>query len=275
VTRDKAWSASTSSAPPSPGVATMRQVLKDIQHEEIPIRAYGLAKLREMVLAKDPTALAHVDSIIIIFGSQLEDSDQFVYLRAVDGLAAIGDVRPALAVPELAGQYTKSGVETPTRLKIGQAMLLVARRCGQVLPVYAQHFVNAFLEGCGSKEADVRASSLSNLAEMVEVLSSGFQPFIQDMLDCTLAVLSPTEVPEVQRAAVLLCSRMIKTLGNDGVVGNQKQMQRLYTHLKIVVRNNTDELTRVHAMSALDDLGSIMMKFLFPKDNACQLHVSM
>ena len=116
----------------------------------------------------------------------------------------------------------------------------------------------------------------------------------QDMLDCTLAVLSPTEVPEVQRAAVLLCSRMIKTLGNDGVVGNQKQMQRLYTHLKvcltscpklfqrltgcvlqIVVRNNTDELTRVHAMSALDDLGSIMMKFLFPKDNACQLHVSM
>ena len=125
VTRDKAWSASTSSAPPSPGVATMRQVLKDIQHEEIPIRAYGLAKLREMVLAKDPTALAHVDSIIIIFGSQLEDSDQFVYLRAVDGLAAIGDVRPALAVPELAGQYTKSGVETPTRLKIGQAMLLV------------------------------------------------------------------------------------------------------------------------------------------------------
>ena len=73
-------------------------------------------------------ASAHIDSIIIIFGSQLEDSDQFVFLRAVDGLAAIGDVRPALAMPELAAQYTKPGIDHVTRLKIGQAMLLVSER---------------------------------------------------------------------------------------------------------------------------------------------------
>jgi len=252
----------------------MREIMKDIQHEEIPIRAYGLATLRKMVLAKDKAAEAHIDSIIIIFGSQLEDTDQFVFLRAIDGLAAIGDVRPALAMPELAGQYTKAGVDNVTRLKIGQAMLLVAQRCGETLPVHAQHFVNAFLQGCRHREADVRASSLSNLAEMASILGHGVHPFLTDMLEATGAMLALHEDPEPQRAAVLLCSRLVKNLGKAGVLQHQRPMQQIYRGLKVVASQNVDELTRVHAVSALEDLHQIMTKYIFPKQSEPSLKVT-
>lgn len=276
ATRDKAWSASADEVEGAPGndTAKMREIMQDIQHSEIPIRAYGLATLRKLVLAKDKAAEAHIDSIIIIFGSQLEDPDQFVFLRAIDGLAAIGDVRPALAMPELAAQYTKAGVDAVTRLKIGQAMLLVAQRCGETLPVHAQHFVNAFLQGCRHKEADVRASSLSNLAEMADILGHGVHPFITDMLEATGAMLALHESPEPRRAAVLLCSRLLKTLGKAGIMQHQREMQHIYRGLKVVSSQNADELTRVHAISALEDLHEIMTAFMFPKQPEATLKVS-
>ena len=108
---------------------------------------------------------------------------------------------------------------------------------------------------------------------MAEILGSGIHPFVADMLECTEAMLNPDESGEVQRAAVLLCSRLVKTLGKEGIMQNQERMSKIYNRLKIAVRNNVDELTRVHAISALDDLGQIMLKFIFPQQRSPQLNV--
>lgn len=86
------------------------------------------------------------------------------------------------------------------RLKIGEAVVLSARRCGEAMPKYAHYYVNAFVaaarerqgatEGAegppaaadaleGKERSHFRASCLSNLAEVCQLLRWSLGRFSQ------------------------------------------------------------------------------------------------
>lgn len=144
------------------------------------------------------------------------DLDSYVYLAAVQGMAALADSHPEWCIPRLVAIFaglppsasppgslitevmspvsseespaaaaapsvsqgsppstpipTRSASTTrPTlslsqRLKIGEAVVLSARRCGEAMPKYAHYYVNAFV--CGARERaglSMSASSSSSL----------------------------------------------------------------------------------------------------------------
>lgn len=63
----------------------------------------------------------------------------------------------------------------------------------------ANYFMNCFLSGTKSESVGVRASSLSNLAEMCKILRFALQPFIRDIIVCVTAMLTTEKEVEVRR----------------------------------------------------------------------------
>ena len=69
-------------------------------------------------------------------------------------------------------KYTKNSLEL--RLKLGEALVYVARDCGEMLPHYADRLLAAVLSNARDSHPLIRASALSNLAEICQLLGHSF-----------------------------------------------------------------------------------------------------
>lgn len=258
------------------------------------------------------------------------DGDSYVYLAAVQGLAVLADALPGWCIPRLVGVFTAAsgagsgsgsvlgssgsvadmaaGAGPPhaaaaaaraplplsQRLKIGEAVLLSARRCGDAMPKYAHLYVNAFVvaarerlspptlageeAGYGpptssleSKErCHFRASCLSNLAEVCQLLRWSLGRFSQDIVDLGVGVLSmetgaSEEATLARRGASFLLARLLRGAGGDVLqVVPSAELRAVYRALKRSTERDPDEITRAHARNGLSCLDVAIRGQLFP-----------
>ena len=59
-------------------------------------------------------------------------------------------------------------------MKLGEALVRATRNSGELLPGYSQHLLSALLTGVKDPEPLVRASSLSNLGDVFQLLRFSF-----------------------------------------------------------------------------------------------------
>ena len=153
--------ASASTAPSGPARepeedqirSTYQRALKLLQDALLPVRAHGLLLLRELVTTRAGTAPHEVvralePAIRDIFLQAVQDDDSYIFLNAVQGLAALADSFGSEALGGLVGVYTGGllGVgagaltqqDIDMRLRVGEALGQVIRRCGETLPQYGQ-----------------------------------------------------------------------------------------------------------------------------------------
>jgi Required for nuclear transport of RNA pol II C-terminus 1 len=154
-----------SSATPRPKEEKLRppdheiyqDALKLLQDPILPVRAHGLLMLRQLVVPTDRNnGVEHildqslVPAILDIFMQSVQDDDSFVFLNAVQGLAAMVHRLGRDILYRLVDIYTR-GAEDPSfgvqqndldkRLRIGEALEQVIRRCGDALSIYGALFV--------------------------------------------------------------------------------------------------------------------------------------
>ena len=226
------------------------KALKEVSDPLLPVRSHGLREMARLVTSRDPETLENSALLVEVFQHQLKDEDDSVYLAAIKGLAALSSARPQEVIPVLVDQFVAGrehsepsrqqldaatgklqknggGSVTPTskvgvavRLKLGEALVLCARSCGAVLPMYADQFMQAVL--CGVRDSDplVRASSLSHLSELCGLMHFSLPSIIQEVCGwgggvglprtpaLFLSVL-PTQCPPLCRCSCVLgkCSR--------------------------------------------------------------------
>lgn len=214
--------------------------------------------------------------VLDIFKSQLKDEDSFAYYAAIRGLSAMGDIYPDRAIPLLCDAYMDLQVQYEHRLKVGESLLDVAERCGHMLPKYAHHLVHTFLAQCRSQPVDpedenaknsvsfMKASSLSNLATVAELLRFAIQPFMQDIVHCA-TVLSTDPDKDVRRAVLFLFLRIVKGLGKDMFDAMKDQVRHIVQLLKKVQFYDTDGLIRHNAAMIVDQIGDILHDVLTPE----------
>jgi Required for nuclear transport of RNA pol II C-terminus 1 len=66
-------------------------------------------------------------------------------------------------------QHQQQQQQQPTlaqRLKLGEAVMFAARRCGEAMPVYARYFVGAFVVGARERVSDVQQDEVSAVSEV-------------------------------------------------------------------------------------------------------------
>jgi hypothetical protein len=145
-----------------------QEALKLIQDPILPVRAHGLLMLRQLVVRPRPSASSSISAnmrpegsrspsseqsdvdpalipaILDVFLQSVQDDDSFVFLNAVQGLSAMVDRLGRNILTRLMDVYATnltfqspmSKTQLDKRLRVGEALGQVVRRCGDALPAY-------------------------------------------------------------------------------------------------------------------------------------------
>lgn len=137
--------------------AVYQKALTLLQDHLLPVRAHGLLLLRQLASSKtpspkDPTKLvaaldpALVPGILSIFLQSIQDEDSYIFLNAVQGLTAMFEGFGKEVLRGLIADYVRGldGVgagaldqgEVDVKIRIGEALGQVVRKCGEALPSY-------------------------------------------------------------------------------------------------------------------------------------------
>ncbi|KAG7379908.1 hypothetical protein PHYPSEUDO_008030 [Phytophthora pseudosyringae] len=334
----------------------LREAEQDISSQLVPLRARGVVTLTKLVRrshahANDAEWTPRVHALACVYLLQLHDSESYVFLAAVQGLAALADAHPDVAIPALVKALRDSSNSLESRIKLSESLLFSAKRCGEILPKYGKLFVYAYLDCIrpppsqrkqteriqkdASKRiqliqeiesdedktapreveradndpeseqellaaATLRASCLSNLAEVCALLQWGLQPFLLDVLTCVFGVLQlelefeakrrpksaasdaaedddqkklrkhreeeqQQRVVAVRRGAVFVLRYLVELLGWKMLELMPEQLSPLYHTLKHVGRVDRDRVVVFHASRALRALDEVMRAELFPR----------
>ena len=134
-----------------------RKALKLLQDPILPVRAHGLLLLRQLVTSSkaggtgqgvrvlDP---ALVLAILSIFLQSVQDEDSYIFLNSVQGLAAMVDGLGQEVLKSLIDEYVGkleglgasflSQQEVDIKTRIGEALGIVIKRCGDSLGIYGR-----------------------------------------------------------------------------------------------------------------------------------------
>nr|XP_042133564.1 transport and Golgi organization protein 6 homolog isoform X1 [Peromyscus maniculatus bairdii] len=256
-----------SSEPPR-GVTTeqLREVLLSACDPQIPTRAAALRTLSRWVERREARALEEQKKLLQIFLENLEHEDTFVYLSAIQGVALLSDVYPEEILVDLLAKYD-SGEDkhTPeTRMKVGEVLMRVVRALGDMVSKYREPLIHTFLRGVKDPDAAHRASSLANLGELCQRLDFLLGPVVHEVTACLMAVAKTDSDVQVRRAAVHVVVLLLRGLSRKATEVLSDVLKDLYHLLKHVVRLEPDDVAKLHAQLALEELDEIMRNFLFP-----------
>ena len=190
-----------------------QRALVEAQDPEIAVRGHGLSSLARLVTSGDRETLAHSERLLQIFRDALSHSDSYIYLPAIGGLVGLASREPQKVltilcegyalfsdsqprqsrdkvdkqtgklntnketVSEQSGRTGSTDVCVELRLKLGEGLVRVSRECGELLPHYSDQLLAAVLSNARDPHPLVRASALSNLADICRLLGHSFHKY--------------------------------------------------------------------------------------------------
>lgn len=243
-----------------------QEVLLSACDPQIPTRAAALRTLSRWVEQREAIALKDEKKLLKIFLENLEHEDTFVYLSAIQGVALLSDVYPEEILVDLLAKYD-SGKEkhTPeTRMKVGEVLMRIVRALGDMVSKYREPLLHTFLRGAKDLDAAHRASSLANLGELCQRLDFLLGPVVHEVTACLIAVAKTDSDVQVRRAAIHVVVLLLRGLSQKATEVLSDVLKDLYHLLKHVVRLEPDDVAKLHAQLALEELDEIMRNFLFP-----------
>ncbi|KAK5868083.1 hypothetical protein PBY51_012526 [Eleginops maclovinus] len=263
----------SSTSKPAPPTKPFSDLLLEACDPDVPTRAFALRILTQRVQKQNPEAVQEQEKVFMLFLENLEHKDSFVYLSAIQGLAALADSYPERILerllkdfqhgPSLSTSITEHCLET--RLKVGEVLMRASRAMGELAPHLGRPLVGVFLQGTRDPDQSVRASSLSNLGELCPRLDSALAAQAQELSSCLTALIKTEKEAEVRRAAVHVITLLLRGLSDKTTQVLSDVLLDLYRALKWVVRSDPDDVAVVHAQLALEELDDVMRRFIFPE----------
>ncbi|XP_056334755.1 transport and Golgi organization protein 6 homolog isoform X2 [Danio aesculapii] len=240
---------------------------------DVPTRAVAVRSLTRSLRDGDREALQNKDKLLMLFLENLEHEDSFVYLSAIQGLAVLADSFPEQILQRLLGEYQTDVSDGPphkersleTRLKVGEVLMRASRAMGDLAPHYGRPLIGVFLSGTRDEDSSVRASSLSNLGELCQRLNFSLGSLAQELSMCLTSLIKTDREAEVRRAAVHVIALVLRGLSDKTTQVLADVLLELYRALKWVVRSDSDDVVKLHAQIALEELDDVMRRFIFPQ----------
>ncbi|KAF8524594.1 hypothetical protein BU17DRAFT_74714 [Hysterangium stoloniferum] len=188
---------------------TYQRALKLLQDPIIPVRAHGLQLLRDLVSrpSKSPTGSqlnpALIPGILSIFLQSIQDEESYLFLNGVQGLAAMVDGYGKNVLRGLMDVYlTGTGVggsggavmlkqELDARIRVGEALNTVIKRCGGTLGWYVNILIPPLLTILQSSHlpTTLRSSALSILAQCVATNALALNAYMEALWDTCIELI--------------------------------------------------------------------------------------
>ncbi|XP_045746793.1 transport and Golgi organization protein 6 homolog [Mirounga angustirostris] len=244
----------------------LQEILLSAYDPQIPTRAAALRSLSCWIERRETKALEMQEKLLKIFLENLEHEDTFVYLSAIRGVALLSDAYPEKILLGLLAQYdSDEDKHTPeTRMKVGEVLMRTVRALGDMVSKYREPLIHTFLRGARDPDSAHRASSLSNLGELCQRLDFLLGSVVHEVTACLIAVAKTDREVQVRRAAIHVIVLLLRGLSQKATEVLRDVLKDLYHLLKYVVRLEPDDVAKLHAQLALEELDEIMRNFLFP-----------
>ncbi|XP_006860279.1 PREDICTED: transport and Golgi organization protein 6 homolog [Chrysochloris asiatica] len=244
----------------------LQEILLSAYDPQIPTRAAALRTLCRWIEQREGKVLEMQEKLLKIFLENLEHEDTFVYLSAIQGVALLSDVYPEKILLSLLAQYdsSKDKHSPETRMKVGEVLMRIVRALGDMVSKYREPLMNTFLRGTRDPDSAHRASSLSNLGELCQRLDFLLGSMVHEVTTCLIAVAKTDPEVQVRRAAIHVVVLLLRGLSQKTTEVLRDVLKDLYHLLKHVVHLEPDEVAKLHAQLALEELDEIMRNFLFP-----------
>ena len=137
-----------------------------------------------------------------------------------------------------------------------------------MIPVYLPLLLNALLNGIRDPDSYIRASCLSTLADALEKarFAIGANHSLYEIVATLSGAAKLDASPEVRRGAVGVIRNLLRGLGVDAIEAlGGEVLKQLYRLLKFVYETDKDDVVRLQAQLAYEELDVLMRKFLFPE----------
>ncbi|XP_064640492.1 transport and Golgi organization protein 6 homolog [Lineus longissimus] len=249
------------------------QCLNELCDPLIPVRGHALITLAKLVKQKDTATLEKTELLLGIFKENIAHDDSYIYLAAINGLAGLSELNHEQTVPMLAEEFiavvdvSRKPRAVELRMKLAEVLMKVSRSLGDLIPKYREVLVNAFLAGSKDPDHLIRASSLSNLGQVCQLLRFSLGSILQEVFLCTSSLLRSDSEVEVRRAAVMVITMILRGTSHDAIQILDTTLKDIYRLLKQCNRSEKDETVRLQTQLALEELDDIMKKYLFPKQS--------
>lgn len=222
--------------------------INDICDPLLPTRGHGLLSLTKLIEKKDKEILERKQFVLNILQQNIINKDSFIYLNAINGLAALADIFPDTILNLLCEEYSDSSRKdaadySEVRMKLGEVLVKVTKVLGEMAPQYKPLLLNTFLIGAKDDDDLIRSSSLSNLGEICRVLGYKLGSIFTEVLVCVHAIISTDKSPQARRAAVTVIRQLFVGLDQDIIVFFKEDILPVYRTLKQIYNN---EIGRAH-----------------------------
>ncbi|XP_047107369.1 transport and Golgi organization protein 6 homolog isoform X1 [Schistocerca piceifrons] len=255
---------------PKDGKAAYLKAVVETYDPLIPVRGHGLLELTRLILSGDKEARRNKEEIFVIFQENLNHEDSYIYLAAVNGLAALVGMNPenvmTILIEEYVGMRTKRSKQLEKspelRMKVGEVLVRVTKALGDMIPVHKDLLLNAFMGATKDPDELIRASSLSNLGTLCKVMKFRVGPILNEIMVCVQSIVKTDPVVEVRRAAILVLTLLLEGLGDDTVSVLKDIILELYRTLKHVYLTENDEVVKLQVQLACEALGKSTLEFI-------------
>ncbi|KAH1010003.1 transport and Golgi organization protein 6 homolog [Dendroctonus ponderosae] len=242
-------------------------ILKQIYDPLLPVRGHALLTLRKLVENRETLVKDRKQAILTIFRENLNNQDSFIYLNAIEGVAALCNSFTDTVINTLCEEFSESARtgddRHEVRLKLGEVLVRVSKNLGEMAPRYKAVLLNAFLVGTKDDDPLVRASSLSNLGEICRVLGFKLGSIISEILVCVNSIIATDKSAEPRRAAVAVLRQLFQGLATEILVELKESLLPIYKMLKNIYYNDKDDTMRLHAQLALEELNDCIVGLTF------------
>ncbi|KAH9818778.1 hypothetical protein DFH28DRAFT_91249 [Melampsora americana] len=197
-------------------LSTYEEGLKLVEDPCLPVRAQGITILKKLFSVYTKT-VEHTKlmselapNVLDVLLKLIEEEDSFIYLNAIKAISELAEQFSHLICLKLNKLYAfdelfqttkknsqfaedeQGNKQLDKRLRIGEVMVQIIQRAGQALPNYLQHFLPSLLLVLSSKEfpACLRWSALTILTTCVETSIIAMLPYLSDLMDSCLIILS-------------------------------------------------------------------------------------
>ncbi|GIY69848.1 transport and Golgi organization protein 6 homolog [Caerostris darwini] len=230
------------------------------------MQGHGLIVLKNLLEERDEETLQNREKVMNIFMKCIEYQETYVHQPSINGLAILATLDTGCVFPNVLRQYQLSE-DRDTVLKLGEVLRKTTDLLGESVYKFKDALLHAFLIGTKREDPQIRSSNLSNLGQACFHLKCNIgSDWLQEILNCVVSFLKTDSDLEVRKCAVMVIELLLRGVDINIFMVLESELKNIYTQLKIVYMNETDEFILLRAQIALGIINEIMIKLFTSKD---------
>ena len=131
-------------------------------------------------------------------------------------------------------------------------------------PAHKNQLLNPFLAQLNHTDPLIRASSLSNLGEVLKNLQFAIGDIIHEIFEAIHHIIQFDQAVEVRRAGVFVIKLLLEGLGDNALTILQTKLKDIFRTLISKRNSEHDEIMQVHIEEAIEEMNKIVKKLFEP-----------